>query len=98
MTTGLGRTGICSLRAAVCCFLFLCAACAGSDERLAAQNSLHQQTGQAGSTIPRGYGSSYPNTAGNIVAPPGNPGGNAAGAPPLVGGNMNQEGGWPEGR
>jgi len=40
----------------------------------------------------------YPNTAGNIVAPPGNPAGNRAGDPPIVGGNVNQSGGWPEGR
>jgi hypothetical protein len=40
----------------------------------------------------------FPNTSGNIVAPPGNPAGNSAGSPPIVGGTENQQGGWPEGR
>jgi hypothetical protein len=40
----------------------------------------------------------FPNTSGNIVAPPGNPAGNPAGSPPIVGGTENQQGGWPEGR
>ncbi|HEU4684054.1 MAG TPA: hypothetical protein VFS39_06090 [Nitrospira sp.] len=62
------------------------------------QNSLSQNTGEAGSTIPKARPPYYPNTAGNIVAPPGNPGGNPAGAPPIVGGTENQQGAWPEGR
>ena len=62
------------------------------------KNALYQQTGEEGSSVPKKHSPYYPNTAGNIVAPPGNPGGNAAGSPPLVGGNMNQSGGWPEGR
>ena len=78
--------------------LALCAGCAYSDETSGRTNSLRQQTGQEGSTVPRANPPYYPNTSGNIVAPPGNPGGNPAGAPPLVGGNLNQESGWPEGR
>ncbi len=64
----------------------------------AAKNALAQNTGEAGSTIPKAHPPYYPNTAGNIVAPPGNPGGNHAGSPPIVGGTQNQQGGWPEGR
>jgi len=62
------------------------------------KNSLYQQTGQEGSTIPKQHAPYYPNTAGNIVAPPGNPGGNPAGAPPIVGGNLNHAGVFPDGR
>jgi hypothetical protein len=62
------------------------------------QNALSQNTGEAGSTVPRSSSPYYPNTAGNIVAPPGNPGGNGAGAPPIVGGTENQRVAWPEGR
>jgi hypothetical protein len=62
------------------------------------QNSLKQNTGQAGSTQPRSHPPYYPNTAGNIVAPPGNPAGNSSGAPPLVGGTETQQSAWPEGR
>ncbi|HEY6084724.1 MAG TPA: hypothetical protein VIU63_04975 [Nitrospira sp.] len=69
--------------------------CSLKSDKVAAQNSLHQQTGDAGSTVPRSSGSYYPNTAGNIVSPPGNPGGNPPGAPPIVGGNMSQQGEWP---
>jgi hypothetical protein len=64
------------------------------------QNSLAQNTGEPGSTIirkePPYY--HYPNTAGNIVAPPGNPAGNPAGSPPIINGTENQSGGWPAGR
>jgi hypothetical protein len=63
------------------------------------QNSLKQNTGDAGSTMPRSQPPYYPNTSGNIVAPPGNPAGNPSGAPPIVGGTANQEAAaWPEGR
>jgi len=78
--------------------LVLLAACSLGDERLARQNSLSQNTGKAGSTMPRGHPPYYPNTSGNIVAPPGNPAGNHAGDPPIVGGTVNQQSGWPEGR
>jgi hypothetical protein len=77
--------------------LLLSTACAHR-ENPAPKNSLHQHTGEAGSTIPKSRPPYYPNTAGNIVAPPGNPGGNDAGAPPIVGGTENQAGGWPKGR
>jgi hypothetical protein len=78
-----------------CFFPFLVIGCAHADDR---QNALSQSTGQAGSTVPKARPPYYPNTAGNIVAPPGNPGGNPAGAPPIVGGTENQTGGWPNGR
>lgn len=66
----------------------------------ATKNSLAQNTGDPGSTIvrtepPYHY---YPNTAGNIVAPPGNPAGNPAGSPPIINGTENSSGGWPAGR
>jgi hypothetical protein len=61
------------------------------------QNSLSQNTGNPGSTVPR-TGTYYPNTSGNILAPPGNPAGNASGAPPIVGGTANQHAAWPDGR
>jgi hypothetical protein len=49
--------------------------------------------------MPRSQPPYYPNTSGNIVAPPGNPAGNPSGAPPIVGGTANQEAAaWPEGR
>jgi len=78
--------------------LVLAAGCSTPQDKLAAQNSLHQNTGEAGSTMPSANPPYYPNTAGNIVAPPGNPAGNAAGNPPIVGGTENRQGGWPEGR
>lgn len=78
--------------------LILVAACSGERNRLATQNSLSQNTGDPGSTVSQAYPPYYPNSAGNIVAPPGNPAGNRAGDPPIVGGNVNQAGGWPEGR
>ena len=62
------------------------------------QNSLSQNTGEAGSTMPKSQPPYFPNTAGNIVAPPGNPAGNPSGAPPIVGGTENQQSAWPEGR
>ncbi len=61
-------------------------------------NSLAQHTGVAGSTISRPHPPYYPNTAGNIVAPPGNPAGNPAGSPPIINGTENQSSGWPAGR
>lgn len=64
----------------------------------ATQNSLAQNTGEAGSTIPRSHAPYYPNTAGNIVAPPGNPAGNPAGSPPIINGTENSSDGWPAGR
>jgi hypothetical protein len=78
--------------------LILVAACSGERNRLATQNSLSQNTGEPGSTMSRTSPPYYPNSASNIVAPPGNPAGNRAGDPPIVGGNVNQSGGWPEGR
>lgn len=78
--------------------LSLATACSGERNRLATQNSLSQNTGEPGSTMSRTSPPYYPNSAGNIVAPPGNPAGNRAGDPPIVGGNVNQSGGWPEGR
>jgi hypothetical protein len=64
------------------------------------KNSLAQNTGDPGSTIVRTGPPyhHYPNTAGNIVAPPGNPAGNPAGSPPIINGTENQSGGWPAGR
>jgi hypothetical protein len=62
------------------------------------QNSLSQNTGEAGSTLPKSQPPYYPNTAGNIIAPPGNPGGNASGSPPIVGGTSTEQTAWPEGR
>ncbi len=81
---------------ALTCTLFLLAvpACSGGKPK----NSLAQHTGEAGSTQPRARPPHYPNTAGNIVGPPGNPAGNDAGAPPIVGGTESQHGGWPAGR
>jgi len=65
------------------------------------KNSLAQNTGDPGSTIvrtsPPPY-HHYPNTAGNIVAPPGNPAGNPAGSPPIINGTENSSDGWPAGR
>jgi hypothetical protein len=78
--------------------LIFAAACSGERNRLANQNALSQNTRESGSTMTQAYSPDYPNTAGNIVAPPGNPAGNRAGDPPIVGGNVNQRGGWPEGR
>jgi len=72
--------------------------CAHRPDRPVTENSLSQHTGEAGSTIPKARPPYYPNTAGNIVAPPGNPAGNPAGSPPIVGGTENRQGGWPEGR
>lgn len=80
---------ICSL------FLLSLPACGGGHQP---KNSLSQHTREAGSTQPKARPPRYPNTAGNIVAPPGNPAGNDAGAPPIVGGTESQHGGWPEGR
>jgi hypothetical protein len=62
------------------------------------KNSLKQHTGEPGSTVPRSNPPHYPNTSGNIVAPPGNPGGNPSGFPPMVGGTETQQTAWPEGR
>ena len=79
---------------ALCTIVALAAACS----RPATQNSLSQNTGEAGSTYPKAHPPYYPNTAGNIIAPPGNPGGNPSGAPPIVGGTQNEQSAWPEGR
>ena len=70
----------------------------GCSPQARTQNSLSQNTGEAGSTVPKSHAPYYPNTAGNIVAPPGNPGGNASGAPPIVGGTSTEQTAWPEGR
>ena len=70
----------------------------GCSHRSDEQNSLAQNTGEAGSTMPKSQPPYYPNTSGNIVAPPGNPAGNPSGSPPLVGGTLNQQAAWPEGR
>lgn len=79
------------------CIVFALAslACSHRQVRSATQNALSQHTGAAGSTVPKARPPFYPNTAGNIVAPPGNPAGNPPGAPPIVGGNMAQQGVWP---
>ena len=83
---------LCSI---ICCaILMVCAGCIPQ----ATKNSLSQHTGESGSTIPRSNPPHYPNTAGNIVAPPGNPAGNAAGSPPIINGTENSSGGWPAGR
>ncbi len=72
-------------------------ACVGCVPK-ATQNSLAQNTGEAGSTIPRSHAPYYPNTAGNIAAPPGNPAGNHAGSPLIINGTENSSDGWPGGR
>ena len=84
-----------TLMAAWCLMVALGSACSSRSD---SQNSLKQNTGDAGSTIPRSQPPYYPNTSGNIVAPPGNPAGNPSGAPPIVGGTANQQASWPEGR
>ncbi|HEU4503527.1 MAG TPA: hypothetical protein VFR79_01755 [Nitrospira sp.] len=48
--------------------------------------------------MPRSQSPQYPNTSGNIIAPPGNPAGNSSGAPPIVGGTTSQQTAWPEAR
>jgi hypothetical protein len=80
--------------------ILLCVAIAGSTACSSSngQNSLKQNTGAAGSTMPKSHPPYYPNTSGNIVSPPGNPAGNSAGSPPIVGGTENQQAAWPEGR
>lgn len=80
--------------AALCTILAVGSACS----RPATQNSLSQNTGNPGSTHPRAHPPYYPNTAGNIIAPPGNPGGNPSDAPPIVGGTQTEQTAWPEGR
>lgn len=67
-------------------------ACSHRQERPSVQNALSQHTGSPGSTVPKARPPFYPNTAGNIVAPPGNPAGNQPGSPPIVGGNQAQQG------
>jgi len=62
------------------------------------KNSLKQHTGEPGSIVPKTNPPYYPNTSGNIIAPPGNPGGNPSGFPPIVGGTETQQTAWPEGR
>ncbi len=73
------------------------AADSACSSRSDSQNSLKQNTGDAGSTTPT-QSAYYPNSSGNIVAPPGNPAGNSSGSPPIVGGTANQQPAWPEGR
>ncbi|HKT33557.1 MAG TPA: hypothetical protein VJR03_01915, partial [Nitrospira sp.] len=60
------------------------------------KNSLQQNTGEVGSTVPKSHPPYYPNTSGNIIAPPGNPAGNSAGSPPITGGTENQQAAWPD--
>ena len=79
-------------------FLFCILVVSGVACSSGTQNSLKQNTGEAGSTFPKSQPPYYPNTSGNIVAPPGNPGGNPSGAPPIVGGTANQQAAWPDGR
>ena len=74
--------------------LLLCMGCVPK----ATKNALSQNTGEAGSTVPRSHPPYYANTAGNIVAPPGNPAGNPAGSPPIINGTENSSSGWPAGR
>lgn len=81
--------------AAICTMVVSVSACA---HRSDTQNSLSQHTGDAGSTVPRSQSPQYPNTSGNIIAPPGNPAGNPSGAPPIVGGTTSQQTAWPEAR
>jgi len=81
--------------------MMLCTAIAAGTacSRSSNQNSLKQNTGDAGSTAPKAQAPYYPNTSGNIIAPPSNPAGNPSGAPPIVGGNTNQQAtAWPEAR
>ena len=73
--------------------LTLCMGCVPK----ATDKSLAQNTGEAGSTVPRSHLPYYPNTAGNIVAPPGNPAGNPAGSPLIINGTDNSSNGWPAG-
>lgn len=77
-----------------CVMLVTCMGCVPKETR----NALAQNTGDPGSTIPRSHPSYYTNTAGNIVAPPGNPAGNPAGSPPIINGTENSSDGWPAGR
>ena len=83
---------------ATAALLTIAAAADGCSQSATRQNSLSQNTGEAGSTAPKSQPPYYPNTSGNIVAPPGNPGGNASGAPPIVGGTSTEQTVWPEGR
>lgn len=83
---------------AAAALVILTGAVDGCSEQAKRQNSLSQNTGESGSTTPKGQSPYYPNTSGNIVAPPGNPGGNASGAPPIVGGTSTEQTVWPEGR
>lgn len=80
--------------ASLCALLAFASGCS----RPAVQNSLSQNTGKAGSTYPKAHPPYYPNTAGNIIAPPANPGGNPSNAPPIVGGTQTEQSAWPEGR
>ena len=82
----------------LCAVAITGAACARQTDKPVPPNSLYQNTGEAGSALPKSRAPYYPNTSGNIVAPPGNPAGNASGSPPIVGGTENQQGAWPEGR
>ncbi len=84
-----------SVLPALCLMIALGSACSSQSDT---QNSLKQNTGDAGSTMPQSHPPYYPNTSGNIVAPPGNPAGNPSGAPPIVGGTANQQAAWPDGR
>ena len=56
--------------ALVVCAVLSAIACASQDT---SKNALYQQTGEEGSRTPKAHAPYYPNTAGNIVAPPGNP-------------------------
>lgn len=95
MNVSLHRFGATRIYSIICCAILI--GCFGCVPK-ATKNALSQNTGDAGSTLPRSNKPYYANTAGNIVAPPGNPAGNAAGSPPIINGTENSSGGWPAGR
>jgi len=79
----------------LCCVMLMgCMGCVPKETL----NALAQNTRESGSTIPQSHPPYYANSAGNIVAPPGNPAGNPAGSPPIINGTENSSNGWPAGR